>query len=678
VSGHTVNPAPGATTFTLSQTVPSGSSYVVTVIAQPTSPAQSCAVTSGATGTANANVTSVVVSCINVYTIGGTISGPLTGTGLVIKDSVSGHTTSVVPGATSFTITPAVASGSSYNVSVMTHPSDPTEACSVTSGGAGIANTNVTSIVVTCSISSFTVGGTITGLSGTGLVLKDTVNNHQVTVLANATTFTITPAIASGTAYTVAVLTDPATPTQACTVVTRGASGTVGAGPVTSVVVHCVTSTFTVGGSITGLTGTGLVLTDSVSSHTVSPAALATSFTLMPAVASGTTYNVSVTTQPTGPQFCSVTGGAGSVTTMNVATIGVSCANVGRFVFVANANDGSGSIAALSIDASSGALTLIGGAPIASTDATPVAVAVDPNGSYLYVADAGAANIDTYTIGANGALAGTLLSVATGTGSVPWSLALDPIVDDLYAGSDVTPNPGTVGGYAISMGALTGVTGSPYADGNIPYGIAVDPANGLLFAANNTDGTIGCFPINPDGTLGALSTLTFQGGVGVNGPYALVVAPAGVAPSGGYLYVTDTIATPNTVTAYSYTDCSALTPIGSPKSVGTMAQSVAVDPAGNYLYVANSSDATVSGFTITAGTGALTSIGTSATATGAAGSTSPTALIVDPSSQYLYVANGDAGTISLLTIGVGGVLTAKGPPVTTVSSTGGQSAIAIE
>jgi 6-phosphogluconolactonase (cycloisomerase 2 family) len=669
VSGHTVIPAPGATTFTLSQTVPAGSSYAVTVIAQPTSPAQSCTITSGANGTANANVTNVVVSCTNAYTIGGTITGTLTGTGLVIKDSVSGNTTTVAPGATTFTIMPAVASGSSYSVSVMTQPSGPTEACSVTSGGTGHATSNVTSVVVHCSITSFTVGGTITGYAGSGLVLKDTVNNHQLTVPVNATTFAITPAIPSGSTYTVAVLTNPATPTQACTI-TSGASGTVGAGNVTSVVVSCVTSTFTVGGTISGLTGTGLVLTDSVSGHTATPAALDTSFTLTPAVNSGTTYNVTVTTQPTGPQFCSVTGGTGTVTTMNVATIGVSCVNVGKFVFVTNANDNS--IAALSINASSGALTLIGGAPLASTDATPVAAAVDPTGNYLYVADAGAANVDTYNIGANGALTATILSTGTGTGSVPWSLALDPLTDDLYVGSDVTPNPGTVGGYAISNGALAGVAGSPYADGNIPYGIAVDPANGLLFAANNTDGTIGCFPINPDGTLGALSTLTFQGGGGVNGPYALVVAPGG-----GNLYVTDTIAAPNTVTAYSYTDCSALTQIGSAKSVGSAAESVAIDPTGKYLYVANSGDATVSGFTITAGTGALTSIGT-ATATGAAASTSPTALIVDPSSQYLYVANGDDGTVSLLTIGAGGALTLVGTPLSTVSTTGGQSGIAIE
>jgi 6-phosphogluconolactonase (cycloisomerase 2 family) len=664
-----VNPAPGATTFTLSQTVPAGSSYDVTVITQPSSPAQNCAITSGATGTANANVTSVVVRCTNAYTIGGTITGTLTGTGLVIKDSVSGNTTTVAAGATTFTITPAVASGSSYSVSVMTQPSSPTEACSVTSGATGHATHNVTSVVVHCSISQFTVGGTISGYTGSGLVMQDTVSGNHVTVPAGESTFAI-PAVNSGATYMVAVLTNPTAPTQACTI-TSGASGTVGAVNVTSVVVSCV-STFTVGGTISGLTGTGLVLTDSVSGNTVNPVMPgAMSFTLTPAVNSGTNYNVTVTTQPTGPaQFCSVTGGTGTVT-MNVVTIGVSCVNVGRFVFVANPNDGSGSVAALSIDPGSGALTLIGGAPITSAHATPIAVAVDPGGGSLYVANEGAANVDTYTIGGSGALTSAMLSSGTGANSVPLSLALDPAGDYLYVGSAVNMSTGTIGEFSITGGTLAPLS-VPYSDGNVPSGVAVDSVNGLLFAANTYDGTIGCFTIANDGSLDAVSNPTFPGGGGVTEPYALAVAPAG-----GYLYITDISATPSTVTAYSYTDCSALTLIGSPISVGDVAESVTIDPAGKYLYVANSSDGTVSGFTITAGTGALTSVG-SATATGAGHSGSTTALIVDPSSQYLYVANGDAGTISLLTIGAGGVLMLVGTPVVTISTSGGPSAIAIE
>ena len=124
-------------------------------------------------------------------------------------------------------------------------------------------------MVVTCTTSTFTVGGTITGLTGSGLVLTDSVSTHTASPAAHAASFTITPAVNSGATYTVTVTTQPTNPTQNC-VVTAG-SGTVTTANITSVVVTCTTSTFTVGGTITGLTGSGLVLTDSVSTHTREP-----------------------------------------------------------------------------------------------------------------------------------------------------------------------------------------------------------------------------------------------------------------------------------------------------------------------------------------------------------------------------------------------------------------------
>jgi hypothetical protein len=66
--------ANGAFTFTTAVT--SGGTYKVTVLTQPPSPAQTCAVTGGS-GTASANVTSVQVACSNPTTFG---TGSLNGT----------------------------------------------------------------------------------------------------------------------------------------------------------------------------------------------------------------------------------------------------------------------------------------------------------------------------------------------------------------------------------------------------------------------------------------------------------------------------------------------------------------------------------------------------------------------------------------------------------------------
>ncbi len=74
--------------FTFATALRRSSPYAVTVVTQPTGPAQNCVVTGG-TGTAAANVTTVAVACTNTattYSIGGTVSG-LAGTGLVLKDN---------------------------------------------------------------------------------------------------------------------------------------------------------------------------------------------------------------------------------------------------------------------------------------------------------------------------------------------------------------------------------------------------------------------------------------------------------------------------------------------------------------------------------------------------------------------------------------------------------------
>jgi uncharacterized repeat protein (TIGR03803 family) len=83
-------------------------------------------------------------------------------------------------------------------------------------------------------------------------------------------------------------------------------------------------ATYTVGGSISGLTAGGLILANG--SQTVSPAANATSFVFPTQSTSGTSYSVSVQTEPTG-QTCTVSSASGTVTTANVTNVVVTCAS---------------------------------------------------------------------------------------------------------------------------------------------------------------------------------------------------------------------------------------------------------------------------------------------------------------------------------------------------------------
>src|SRR5262245_40687013 len=163
--------------------------------------------------------------------------------------------------------------------------------------------------------SSFSVGGTVSGLTGAGLVLQ--INGgDNLSVIANGP-YTFTTPIASGATYKVTVLGFPSAPTEACTV-TNG-SGTISA-PVTNVTVAC-TPGFLVGGTVSGLTGTGLVLRDNgVADKPISGNG---GFTFTAPVALGGTYNVVVFAPPTG-QSCTVANGSGSSST-NVSNVAVSC-----------------------------------------------------------------------------------------------------------------------------------------------------------------------------------------------------------------------------------------------------------------------------------------------------------------------------------------------------------------
>jgi hypothetical protein len=83
--------------------------------------------------------------------------------------------------------------------------------------------------------STYTVGGTVTGLSGSGLVLEDN-GSDDLTVAANGT-YTFATPLMSGANYAVTVKTQPTTPAQTCTV--SNASGNVASANITNVAVSC-------------------------------------------------------------------------------------------------------------------------------------------------------------------------------------------------------------------------------------------------------------------------------------------------------------------------------------------------------------------------------------------------------------------------------------------------------
>jgi hypothetical protein len=107
-----------------------------------------------------------------------------------------------------------------------------------------------------------TVGGTVSGLAGSGLVLRNS-GGDDLHVSADGA-FAFATAVTSGTAYAVTIAAQPTLPTQNCTVVHD--SGTVGTANVIDVAVSCVS--------------VPLTLTSSVPASGASDVARATNFVL--------------------------------------------------------------------------------------------------------------------------------------------------------------------------------------------------------------------------------------------------------------------------------------------------------------------------------------------------------------------------------------------------------------
>ena len=306
-------------TFAFPTSVASGAGYAVTVKTQPTAPAQACTVSGGVGTVDTGNVSSVVVNCaIDTFTVGGTISGLA---GLVILQDNGGDNAALDANG-NFAFATPLPSGTPYVVTVLTQPGAPSQTCAVTNGTGDVASANVTSISVTCTTNTFTVGGTLSGLAtGDSVVLQDD-GGDNLTLPTNGT-FTFATPVTSGGAYSVTVLTQPGAPAQSCVV--SGGSGIIGALNVTSVAVTCSTNQFTVGGALRGLAaGNSVVLQDNGGdSLTLSADG---SFTFATPVPSGAAFAVTVSSQPGAPaQTCTVGGGTGTIGASNVTSVSVNC-----------------------------------------------------------------------------------------------------------------------------------------------------------------------------------------------------------------------------------------------------------------------------------------------------------------------------------------------------------------
>lgn len=173
----------------------------------------------------------------------------------------------------------------------------------------------------------YKISVTVSGLLGSGLALD--LNSGAETIVVNSDGgYEFTTALTTGSNFNVTIKTQPILPVQTCSV--SGGMGVVGFGNINSIIVNCDPLRYTIGGTITGLDGiTGLILTNSVDGSTLSVAVASGAFAFTQTYLNGTTYNVSVSTQPNHPvQNCVTTNGVGTIAGANITNITIACTSI--------------------------------------------------------------------------------------------------------------------------------------------------------------------------------------------------------------------------------------------------------------------------------------------------------------------------------------------------------------
>ncbi len=397
----------------------------------------------------------------------------------------------------------------------------------------------------------------------------------------------------------------------------------------------------TVGGSVSGLSGAGLQLQNNAG-DTLAVSASGT-FTFTSGIATGTTYAVTVLSQPSS-QTCTVQNGSGTANA-NVTTVLITCTSATPLALVANSGSSNGvnGLSVYRINAATGTLSFLSNV---SAGNTPYAVAVTPNGLFAYVSNQMGDSVSAYGIDN---ISGVLTPLTSRVSNNASGLAMDRLGRYLWVA-----NYGwnTLSGFSISAnGTLTPVAGSPLTTtSSLPYVITAHPTMDFVYVAfqSTFNHAVAVYSVDPvSGALTLKQTLT-----------NVISSANGVVidASGRFLYVNDG----GGVCSFAINASSGLLSSKGCVSVSGSTFALAIHPTGNYVYVANASNNTVTVYGVNLTTGSLAQVGAPA----GVGS-NPLGVTVNAAGTALYVTNYSSNDVSAFSISGGGAtLTSLGAAVT--------------
>ncbi len=196
---------------------------------------------------------------------------------------------------------------------------------------------------------SFSIGGTVSGLSGTVVLQNNGADDLSISADG---TFSFAAALESGAAYAVTVFTQPEG--QNCVV--DNATGTVADADVNNVQLTCAdeeTNLYTVGGNLSGLVGSLVLQNNGGNDLTLLADG---NFSFSTSLDTGAAYLVTVLSEPA-EQSCVVENGTGSIADANINDVSVTCASARCRNYASEYTDNDGKTTLCSFDEESFRLT---------------------------------------------------------------------------------------------------------------------------------------------------------------------------------------------------------------------------------------------------------------------------------------------------------------------------------
>ena len=206
---------------------------------------------------------------------------------------------------------------------VLTDPTSPNQTCDVSQGAGQINGADINSVEVNCVTDVHAVGGTVSGLAKGNAVTLDMNGGDELLIVNGNGSYQFVNDLVDQSTFIVTVANNPTSPNQSCNIIND--TGVIMGGDEMDVNVSCVTNTYYIGGTVSGmLDGNWMRLANN---GTDDLAIIADGvFVFQTPLEDETSFDVSIINQPVNPiQPCQVFNGSALLAGDDVDKVLVEC-----------------------------------------------------------------------------------------------------------------------------------------------------------------------------------------------------------------------------------------------------------------------------------------------------------------------------------------------------------------